>query len=48
MDTRTPIDDRDSQVPFRFTGKLVKLTVEMHPIKGTLVQILEFKMKERD
>jgi arylsulfatase len=48
VDTRTPIDDRDYQVPFRFTGKLAKLTVEMKPIKGTLVQILEFKMKERD
>jgi len=26
--TRTPIDDNDYQVPFRFTGKLAKLTVE--------------------
>ncbi len=41
VDTRTPIDDRDYQVPFRFTGKLVKLTVEMKPISGTLGQILE-------
>jgi len=48
VDTRTPIDDRDYQVPFRFTGKLVKLTVELKPIKGTLVQILEFKLKERN
>ena len=48
VDTRTPIDDRDYQVPFRFQGKLVKLTVEMHPIRGTLAQIIEFKMKERD
>jgi arylsulfatase len=28
-DTRTPVDDRDYQVPFPFTGKLVKLTVEL-------------------
>jgi len=48
VDTRTPIDDRDYQVPFRFTGKLVKLTVEEGPIKGTLAQILEFKWKTRD
>ncbi len=48
VDTRTPIDDRDYQVPFRFTGKLVNLTVDLKPIKGTLGQIIEFKMKERD
>ena len=48
IDTRTPIDDRDYQVPFRFTGKLVKLTVELHPIRGTLAQILEFKWRTRD
>jgi len=39
---------RDYQVPFRFTGKLNKLTVEEGPIKGTLAQILEFKWKTRD
>ena len=48
MDTRTPIDDRDYQVPFRFQGKLIKLTVELPPLKGTLVQILQFKLQERD
>ena len=26
-DTGTPVDDRDYQVPFRFTGKLDKLTL---------------------
>jgi arylsulfatase len=48
VDTRTPIDDRDYQVPFRFTGKLVKLTVDMKPIRGTLAQIIKFKIRERD
>ena len=48
VDTRTPIDDHDYQVPFRFTGKLNKLTVELEPIKGTIAQILEFKWKTRD
>jgi arylsulfatase len=48
VDTRTPIDDHDYQVPFRFTGKLNRLTVEEGPIKGTLAQILEFKWKTRD
>ena len=48
IDTRTPIDDRDYQVPFRFTGKLDKLTVELQPIKGTIAQILAFKWAMRD
>ena len=28
MDTRTPVDDNDYQVPFRFTGKIDKLTYQ--------------------
>lgn len=48
VDTRTPIDDRDYQVPFRFQGHLNKLTVELHPIKGTLAEILAFKYKTAD
>lgn len=31
VDTGTPIDDNDYQVPFRFTGKLNKLTVNLKP-----------------
>ena len=31
VDLRTPVDDRDYQVPFRFTGKLNKLTVNLKP-----------------
>jgi arylsulfatase A-like enzyme len=31
VDTGTPVDDEDYQVPFRFTGKLNKLTVELKP-----------------
>jgi hypothetical protein len=30
-DTRTPVDDNDYQVPFRFTGKLNKLTYKLGP-----------------
>jgi arylsulfatase A-like enzyme len=48
IDTRTPIDDRDYQVPFRFQGKLDKLTVELRPIQGSLAQIVEFKLKTQD
>ncbi len=28
-DTGTPVDDKDYQVPFKFTGKLVKLTIKI-------------------
>jgi len=31
IDTRTPVDDKDYQVPFRFTGTLNKLTVNLKP-----------------
>lgn len=31
LDTGTPIDDQDYQVPFRFTGKIGKLTVKLGP-----------------
>jgi len=29
LDTGTPVDDNDYQVPFRFTGKIIKLTVKL-------------------
>ena len=31
VDTGTPVDDKDYQVPFRFTGKINKLTVKLGP-----------------
>ncbi len=31
-DTGTPVDDRDYQVPFRFTGRLNKLTLQLKPV----------------
>ncbi len=31
VDTRTPVDDKDYQVPFRFTGKIPKLTFKLGP-----------------
>jgi hypothetical protein len=31
LDTRTAVDDEDYQVPFGFTGKIAKLTVELKP-----------------
>jgi hypothetical protein len=30
-DTRTPVDDADYQVPFRFTGKINKVQVKLGP-----------------
>jgi len=33
VDTRTSVDDKDYQPPFRFTGKLDKLTVKLEPPK---------------
>jgi arylsulfatase len=34
-DTGTPVDDQDYQVPFKFTGKIDKLTVSVKPPKLT-------------
>jgi arylsulfatase len=31
VDTGTPVDDKDYQVPFAFTGKLNKVTVSLKP-----------------
>ena len=31
LDTRTPVDDDDYQVPFNFTGKIAKLTFKLEP-----------------
>lgn len=36
VDTGTPVDDKDYQVPFRFTGKLNKLTVKLEPVSLNL------------
>jgi len=33
LDTGTPVDDQDYQVPFRFTGKIDKLTVKLGSMK---------------
>ena len=33
VDTRTPINDKDYQVPFRFNGTINKLTFNMGPMQ---------------
>ena len=35
MDTGTPVDDDDYQVPFKFTGKIDKLTISVERPKLT-------------
>ena len=35
VDTRTGVEDKDYQVPFRFTGKLDKLTIKLGPVQLT-------------
>jgi arylsulfatase A-like enzyme len=35
MDTRTPVDDNDYQLPFRFNGKIAKLTYKLGPVQLT-------------
>ncbi len=35
VDTRTGVEDKDYQVPFRFTGKLDKLTIKVGPVQLT-------------
>jgi hypothetical protein len=35
MRCRTPVDDRDYQVPFKFTGKVDKLTIKIDRPKLT-------------
>jgi arylsulfatase A-like enzyme len=38
VDTRTPVDDRDYQVPFGFTGKIAKVTFKLGPTQLTSLE----------
>jgi arylsulfatase len=42
-DTGTPVDDKDYQVPFRFTGKLDKLTLKIDPPKLTAEDVKKLR-----
>ena len=46
VDTRTGVDDKDYQVPFRFNGKLDKLTVKLVPLTPEEEKLLQEKAKE--
>ena len=46
VDTRTGVDDNDYQPPFRFTGKIDKLTVKLIPQTAAEEKLLEQKVQE--
>jgi arylsulfatase len=46
VDTRTGVDDTDYQPPFRFSGKVDKLTVKLVPLKATEEKLLQQKAQE--
>ena len=50
LDTGTPVDDQDYQVPFRFTGKINKLTIKLGPTQLTSNdrQIIQHALATRD
>jgi hypothetical protein len=47
-DTGTPVDDKDYQVPFKFTGKLNKLTLKIDRPKLTPTDIEKLKAATRN
>jgi arylsulfatase len=46
VDTRTGVEDKDYQPPFRFTGKVDKLTVKLVPLKAAEEKLLQQKAQE--
>ena len=46
VDTRTGVDDTDYQLPFRFTGKVDKLTVKLVPLKAAEEKLLQQKAQD--
>ncbi len=45
-DTGTPVDDRDYQVPFKFTGKIDKLTIAIDQPQLTPEDVKKLKEAE--
>jgi len=50
LDTGTPVDDQDYQVPFRFTGKINKLRIKLGPTQLTSNdrQVIQHALATRD
>jgi len=46
VDTRARVDDNDYQPPFRFTGKIDKLTVKLVPLKAADEKLHQQKVQE--
>jgi hypothetical protein len=46
VDTRTGVEDKDYQPPFRFTGKVDKLTVKLVPLKAAEEKLLQQKAQD--
>ncbi len=46
-DTGTPVDDKDYQVPFRFTGKLAKLTLKIERPKLSPADIKKLEQESQ-
>jgi arylsulfatase A-like enzyme len=46
VDTRTGVDDNDYQPPFRFNGKVDKLTVKLIPLKAAEEQHLQQQIQD--
>ena len=46
VDTRTGVDDNDYQPPFRFNGKLDKLTIKLVPLNAAEEKLLQQKAQE--
>jgi arylsulfatase len=45
QDKQTPVDDRDYQCPFEFTGEIPRVTVDLGPIDLALQEFIEFQKK---
>lgn len=48
VDTGTPVDDQDYQVPFRFTGKINKLTVKLAAPELSVAEKEKIEKTKRD
>ena len=46
VDTRSGVDDNDYQPPFRFTGKVDKLTIKLIPLKAAEEQHLQQQIQD--
>ena len=46
VDTRTGVEDKDYQPPYRFTGTIDKLTVKLAPLKAAEEKLLQQKAQD--